>query len=91
MHWPCGLRRPARRAHSQLLITPTLDELGTHSLAPRVCAHPTQPGLPIHGVPSEFGALHVKLVIVMPTMLTADERSFVEAHFEPAAERAPGA
>ena len=38
-------------------------------------------GMPIHGVPSEFGKLNVELKIEMPTMITAEERAFVVSHF----------
>ena len=40
-------------------------------------------GMPVHGVPSEFGKLHVTLSIDMPTALTSIERDFVAKHFEP--------
>ena len=37
--------------------------------------------MPVHGVPSE-SACCVTLKIAMPEKLTADERTFVERHFE---------
>ena len=40
-------------------------------------------GMPVHGVPSEFGKLHVTLSIDMPAALTNQERDFVARHFEP--------
>ena len=43
-------------------------------------------GMPVHGVPSEFGKLHVRLVVVMPKRLTSDEKEFVGANFEPEKE-----
>lgn len=43
-------------------------------------------GMPVHGVPSEFGKLHVQLAIDMPTTLTPEEKDFAQTHFEPAAE-----
>ena len=42
-------------------------------------------GLPVHGVPSEYGALHVLLAIDMPKALSGEERAFVASHFEPSA------
>ena len=30
--------------------------------------------MPIHGVPSEFGDLHVKITVKMPTELTAEQQ-----------------
>lgn len=39
-------------------------------------------GMPVHGVPSEFGVLRVKCVIEMPKTITAEERAFVQSHFE---------
>ena len=47
----------------------------------RVLTLPNE-GMPVHGVPSEFGVLRVTLKIAMPEKLTADERTFVERHFE---------
>ena len=48
-------------------------------------------GMPVHGVPSEFGKLHVRLTVEMPTRLSEEERRFVGSHFEPAPEKsAPG-
>ena len=41
-------------------------------------------GMPVQGVPSEFGDLRVKLAITMPTQLSSEERDFVGRHFEPA-------
>jgi len=46
-------------------------------------------GMPVHGVPSEFGSLHVNVSIEMPRMLSADERAFVGTHFEPAPKAQP--
>ena len=46
--------------------------------------------MPLHGTPSEFGELRVRLAIVMPDRLTPEERAFAQSHFEPRAERAPG-
>ena len=43
-------------------------------------------GMPVAGVPSEFGNLYVKLVIQMPERLSAEERAFVQTHFEPKRE-----
>ena len=43
-------------------------------------------GMPVHGVPSEFGQLRVKLSIEMPKRVTAEERDFVASHFAPAPE-----
>ena len=40
-------------------------------------------GMPVHGVPSEFGKLHVTLAIEMPAALSADERELVGRYFEP--------
>lgn len=40
-------------------------------------------GMPVHGVPSEYGSLKVKLVVAMPTALTAAEAQFVRTNFEP--------
>lgn len=40
-------------------------------------------GMPVHGVPSEFGKLYVTLAIEMPAMLSAAEREVVSTHFEP--------
>ena len=42
--------------------------------------------MPVAGVPSEFGDLYVKLIIQMPERLSAEERAFVETHFEPKRE-----
>jgi len=39
-------------------------------------------GLPLHNVPSEFGALRVTLRIAFPKVLTAAERAFVAANFQ---------
>ena len=39
-------------------------------------------GLPLHNVPSEFGALRVTLRIAFPKALTAAERAFVAANFQ---------
>lgn len=39
-------------------------------------------GMPLAGVPSEFGALHVALTVEMPPALTEVERAFVAAHFD---------
>ena len=47
-------------------------------------------GMPVHGVPSEYGDLHVTLKIVMPKQLTSEERAFAAQHFEPAKEAPPG-
>jgi len=41
-------------------------------------------GMPVQGVPSEFGDLHVKLLVDFPTRLTAEERDFVASHFDSA-------
>ena len=38
-------------------------------------------GMPLHGVPSEFGKLHVELSVEMPLRITAAERAFVESNF----------
>ena len=38
-------------------------------------------GMPLHGVPSEFGNLNCELKIEMPKTLTAEERKFVTDHF----------
>ncbi|KAL1507252.1 hypothetical protein AB1Y20_008101 [Prymnesium parvum] len=38
-------------------------------------------GMPLHGVPSEFGNLHVELKVQMPEAITAEEREFVASHF----------
>lgn len=46
-------------------------------------------GMPRHGVPSEFGQLHVHLAIAMPTSITSEERDFANSHFEPAKESKP--
>ena len=35
-------------------------------------------GMPVQGVPSEFGKLHVKLSIEMPSSLSREERAFVQ-------------
>ena len=35
-------------------------------------------GMPIHGVPSEFGDLHVKLTVKMPTELTPEQQKVLE-------------
>ena len=40
-------------------------------------------GMPVHGVPSEFGKLHVKLAIEMPAAITQVERGFLRDHLEP--------
>ena len=40
-------------------------------------------GMPVHGVPSEFGKLHVTLAIEMPAALSAEERELVGRYFEP--------
>ena len=42
-------------------------------------------GMPVHGVPSEFGSLHVTLSVEMPKALTDTERDFVRKSFEPVA------
>ena len=47
-------------------------------------------GMPVHGVPSEYGDLHVTLKIVVPKQLTSEERAFAAQHFEPAKEAPPG-
>ena len=47
-------------------------------------------GMPKHGVPSEFGRLHVQLAIEMPITLTAAERDFVSQHFVDAKRPGPG-
>lgn len=47
-------------------------------------------GMPRHGVPSEYGNLHVTLKIVMPSQLTSEERAFASQHFEPAKDAPPG-
>lgn len=47
-------------------------------------------GMPVHGVPSEFGNLYVHIKIVMPTTLNDAEMDFVRTHFEPTAEERPG-
>jgi len=39
-------------------------------------------GMPVHGVPSEFGELRVTLLVDMPAALTAEEREFVTNHFD---------
>ena len=48
-------------------------------------------GLPVHGVPSEFGDLFVTLDIAMPKAITQEERAFVERHFIPEKEERLGA
>ena len=48
-------------------------------------------GMPVHGVPSEFGDLHVTLAIAMPKAITQEERIFVERHFIPEKEERLGA
>ncbi len=40
-------------------------------------------GMPLHGVPSEFGDLRVTLVVVFPEQLSASESSFVRDAFVP--------
>ena len=52
---------------------------------PALCVKPSGEGLPEHGVPSEYGALHVLLAIDMPKALSGEERAFVASHFEPSA------
>jgi DnaJ-class molecular chaperone len=47
-------------------------------------------GMPIHGVPSEFGVLRVTLAVEMPRELSPAERAFVESHFEPQESQGPG-
>ena len=39
-------------------------------------------GMPVHGVPSEFGVLRVELIVGLPPRITDEERQFVEGHFE---------
>lgn len=55
------------------------------STAGQVLTLPNE-GMPVHGVPSEFGVLRVTLDVEMPEALSADERAFVAAHFEPRAK-----
>lgn len=47
--------------------------------------------MPKHGVPSEFGSLHVTLAIEMPSALTPAERDFTRVNFEPKAKAKLGA
>ena len=37
-------------------------------------------GMPVHGVPSEFGVLRVELMVDLPSSLTADERQWLGQH-----------
>ena len=39
-------------------------------------------GMPVHGVPSEFGVLRVEVIVGLPPRITDEERQFVEGHFE---------
>jgi DnaJ-class molecular chaperone len=41
-------------------------------------------GMPVHGVPSEYGSLYVTLDIEMPKAITAQERDLVTKHFDAA-------
>ena len=47
-------------------------------------------GMPVHGVPSEYGDLRVTLKVVMPKQLTREEHDFAAQHFQPAEEAPPG-
>jgi len=38
-------------------------------------------GMPVHGVPSEFGELRVRLEILFPKSLSAEERGWIAGHF----------
>lgn len=48
-------------------------------------------GMPVHGVPSEFGVLHVALKVAMPTALSDAEKDFVGTHFAQDLKDEPGA
>jgi len=41
-------------------------------------------GLPVHGEPSEFGELRVKLEVVFPKTISAAEREWIATHFDDA-------
>lgn len=45
-------------------------------------------GMPVHGVPSEFGVLRVELMVSLPSRLSAEERRFVEGHLSAPTEPA---
>ena len=47
-------------------------------------------GMPVHGVPSEFGSLRVELVFNLPSKLSAQEREFLRdpAHLAGATDAA---
>ena len=76
--WPMKLEKKLTISH---------DGVASHG---EVITVPSE-GMPVHGVPSEFGKLHVRLTVEMPTRLSEEERRFVGSHFEPAPEKsAPG-
>ena len=39
-------------------------------------------GMPVHGVPSEFGSLHVELMVALPSQISAEDRRWVESHLD---------
>ena len=47
-------------------------------------------GMPVHGVPSEFGSLRVELVFNLPSKLSAEEREWLRnpAHLAGATDAA---
>lgn len=39
-------------------------------------------GMPVHGVPSEFGSLHVELMVSMPSRVSEEEKRWLESHLD---------
>ena len=39
-------------------------------------------GMPVHGVPSEFGSLHVELMVSLPSRVSQEEERWLESHLD---------
>ena len=39
-------------------------------------------GMPVHGVPSEVGSLHVELMVSLPSRVSQEEERWLESHLD---------
>jgi DnaJ-class molecular chaperone len=80
-----GFERTIRHLDGHTVVISN-DGITTHGQVLKLAGE----GMPVHGVPSEFGSLHVTVTVEMPKVLTPEERAFVTDHFAPSETRPLG-